>query len=292
MNNKILSICLLSFALPGMAMAAEVNKYNIKIAGGVTSSLAKNGTEEAETAIFSDMKSKANNFEMGLSHQLTKKFSLGITYGQMNYKLFKKSYKVIPLEEYSSTSQNAEAAFNEVKNLDSSLITPGESQYIYGFANTIKDDGAQELENTNKQIDFLNALHRNAKAKLRSQALMLEANYEFGEHPRLVPYVAAGVGGVFHQLGDFNYADGLGNTASIDGKQKLNMAYSVGVGLKMPINDNIALDLSGSYYDHGKIKSNTELTTTLNGETDNEQIEPLKMRLHGFKFMAGVRFSF
>ena len=121
---------------------------------------------------------------------------------------------------------------------------------------------------------------------------MLEANYEFGEHPRLVPYIAAGVGGVFQKVGDFNYADGLGNTASIDGKQKLNMAYSVGVGLKMPINDNIALDFSGSYYDHGKIKSNTELTTTFNGETDNEQIEPLKMRLHGFKFMAGVRFSF
>jgi len=27
-----------------------------------------------------------------------------------------------------------------------------------------------------------------------------------------------------------------------------------------------------------------------NGTTDNEQIEPLKMHLHGFKLMAGVRF--
>ena len=135
-------------------------------------------------------------------------------------------------------------------------------------------------------------IYKKAKTKLRSQALMLEANYEFGEHPRLVPYVAAGAGAAFHKLGAFNYADGLGNTATIDGKHKLNLAYSVGMGLKMPINEYMAVDLSGAYYNHGKIKSNTELTTNINGKTNQEQIEPLKMRLHGLNSMLGVRFNF
>ena len=287
--REIISSSLLLISFDANATQA----YFIKLQGGVNTSQMKTPASTEENDIFSGSKlNRGKTFQVGLGYYLNKNFSIGFTYSQQNRKTNKYNYyqeNKLSFEEF--LSEITEKANQEVNGISPEIAELSESESIVNFG-AEKAGYRQDHEETNKQIDLIIALHQNAKTKLRSQALMVEANYEFGEHPCLVPYVTAGVGGVFHKLGAFNYTDGLGNSASINGKQKLNMAYSVGVGLKMPINNNIAFDLSGSYYDHGEIKSNTELTTTFNGETDQEQIEPLKMHLHGFKFMVGVRFSF
>ena len=286
------NFCLLVLSLYSLHADASAD-LELKISGGRNISFAKTADNEQVNDLFAGSKSKGWNIQISLGYRIKPRLPLNLVYSQHNIitrKTPKDNSKIVELLDSLKEENLIEKNYQDfIKEHGKGTITFEQS--MENTRNILADEQYKnDINNYKERLNFANNLLKQAQTKVRSQALMVEANYEFGEHPRLVPYLLAGIGGVFHQLGDFNYADGLGNTASINGKQKFNMAYSVGVGLKMPINDNIAFDLSGFYYNHGKIKSNTELTTAFNSETDQEQIGPLKM--HGFKFLVGVRFSF
>lgn len=88
-------------------------------------------------------------------------------------------------------------------------------------------------------------------SKVDLQTVMVNAYYDIETTTRLTPYVTAGIGYARAKLTMYGYDESISSTNN-------NFAWSIGVGAKYAINNDLALDLGYRYLDAGKsdIKEN------------------------------------
>jgi len=136
------------------------------------------------------------------------------------------------------------------------------------------------------------------KAHINSLSSFVNATYKLSSlNLPVVPYVTAGVGVASNKTSKINYVgkDGLGDNASYTAaaKRANNFAWQVGVGVLVPVQENLSINLSCKYRDLGKVSS-------VNNVTDNSDKEALRLvnnkalkgRLSSLSLLAGISYSF
>jgi opacity protein-like surface antigen len=108
--------------------------------------------------------------------------------------------------------------------------------------------------------------YRDSKVKVRSTAFMVNGYYDFSGFKNLIPYLTVGGGLAFNKSGDFivdHYAPNTGTPDSrwiTKGKNRTNLAWSVGAGFVVPVTDHLNINLSMNFLDYGKsVTSNQEI---------------------------------
>ena len=183
---------------------------------------------------------------------------------------------------------------SEKSNAEANKISPGivASKESYDAIKWGREYAGmrQFINEKNAEINFMNQLHREAKVKINSQALLLNANYEYNTSSKLKPYITAGVGVASNKTSVYSIVDNASNKAKIAGRRKLQFAHKIGVGFKIIVNERVAIDISSIYYNHGKAKTSNELL--INDAKTVSKVIPLKLPVKGMKLMAGVSVAF
>ncbi|NJM54872.1 MAG: porin family protein [Verrucomicrobiae bacterium] len=96
-----------------------------------------------------------------------------------------------------------------------------------------------------------NPLH----AKLSTYTLMLHAYKDFGNFGGFIPYLGAGIGAAYHQLGDIGFSGNPDLSNTIRGDNDLSFAWSLMAGVGYQISDKAIIDVGYRYIDLGKISS-------------------------------------
>lgn len=93
--------------------------------------------------------------------------------------------------------------------------------------------------------------------KLKSQALLFNAYYDFDTQTAFTPYIGFGLG--FARLKgtmSYNYEDAYEETNISGSKNRTNFAWQIGAGIAYDISKNVAIDLGYRYMDYGKLSTN------------------------------------
>jgi len=84
---------------------------------------------------------------------------------------------------------------------------------------------------------------------------MLHAYKDFGNFGGFIPYVGAGIGAAYHQLGDVSFTGNPNLVNRIRGDNDLSFAWSLMAGVGYQISDKAILDVGYRYNDLGRISS-------------------------------------
>jgi opacity protein-like surface antigen len=267
------------------------NKNYFKIQTGYNFNKSKTSKSNKEKDIFSNSKLVNNpSFQVGLGHYFNKNLSISINYTASKVNTKKNCPFHEPNWDYQklindiSTNSNAEA-----NKVSPGIVTSKESHDAIKWGGEYA--GVRKFVNEkNTEINFMNQLHQQAKVKINSQAVLLNANYEYNLGSKLKPYITAGVGVASNKTSTYNMVDSVGNTANLAGKRKLQFAYNLGVGFKIIVNERVSIDISSTYFNHGKAKTSDKLS--INGGKTASSITALKVPVKGMKLMAGVSVAF
>jgi opacity protein-like surface antigen len=93
------------------------------------------------------------------------------------------------------------------------------------------------------------------QANLRTYTFMLHAYKDFGNFGGFIPYVGAGIGAAYHQLGDVSFTGNPNLVNRIRGDNDLAFAWSLMAGVGYQISDKAILDVGYRYIDLGRINS-------------------------------------
>jgi opacity protein-like surface antigen len=131
----------------------------------------------------------------------------------------------------------------------------------------------------------------NVKSSVSSISSFINTSYKFelSNLPiKVKPYITAGVGFSSNKTGKISYIE-PSQEDNFYGKSKTknNFVWQVGIGVLIPVKDNININLSFKYRDLGKIKSANYLSTNTFSTDDLK----LKGRLRTFNLMAGITFD-
>lgn len=131
-------------------------------------------------------------------------------------------------------------------------------------------------EHSAHAYDAAGALLAREKVSLESQAVMLNAYYDFKTPTHFVPYVGAGIG-LSHLKGKMSWTD-----AGETGRGKLSdeaFAWQVGVGVAYRFSCCLSVDLGYRFMDYGRI----------NKKFDGDKI---KASMKANEFSLGLRYYF
>ncbi len=117
---------------------------------------------------------------------------------------------------------------------------------------------------------------------------MLTGYYTF---PRRIvsPYIAAGAGIAFHDVGDVSSSNAK-NPLVLKGRKINSFAWQVGAGAKFKASENLAFELGYRLVDSGSFKTSTTLANNDTGETEN--IGPRRGKLRKHEMLLGIIFKF
>jgi len=123
------------------------------------------------------------------------------------------------------------------------------------------------------------------KFKVKTDALMLNAYYDFDTGSAFTPYIGAGIGYAKTKVA---YAD---NNFNINGFWKqtdshTNIAWQIGAGIAYELNDNVSIDVGYRYVDYGKFDV-LNTTAVAFGNITRDTYEVTANELY-----AGIRYSF
>ncbi len=90
---------------------------------------------------------------------------------------------------------------------------------------------------------------------LTTYTVMLNAYKDFGNFGGFIPYVGAGIGAAYHQLGDVSFTGNPNLVNTIRGDNDLAFAWSLMAGVGYQISDKAILDVGYRYIDLGRISS-------------------------------------
>jgi opacity protein-like surface antigen len=90
---------------------------------------------------------------------------------------------------------------------------------------------------------------------LKTYTLMLNAYKDLGNFGGFVPYVGAGIGAAYHQMGDTYFTDNPALVNRIKGDNDLAFAWSLMAGVGYQISDRAIIDVGYRYIDMGSISS-------------------------------------
>ena len=91
--------------------------------------------------------------------------------------------------------------------------------------------------------------------ELSSHSLMANIYYDIPLGMGITPYIGAGLGVVYHNLGDLRWRDVNGNNWTIAGNEEVNIAWSLMAGAAYQVTDRITLDVGYRYMDMGNVSS-------------------------------------
>lgn len=114
---------------------------------------------------------------------------------------------------------------------------------------TITDEFPDPAQNSTSDLE--DPLH----TSIRSTTLMANLYYDLGNYHGFVPYVGAGLGVAYHNMGDVSFTENPFLTNTIDGNSDLSFAWAVMAGFGYQVTHNMVLDVGYRYIDMGKIKS-------------------------------------
>ena len=133
--------------------------------------------------------------------------------------------------------------------------------------------GAVRLEaEYTRTADAKKRFHEGDRAKLRTQALMFNAYYDFRTCSAFTPYISAGLGGARMKL-----------SAGEKSIHQTELAWQLGLGVSYKINEHFAADLGYRYIDYGNFSDYLGL---------EEKAGKTKVEAHANEFLLGVRYSF
>ena len=114
--------------------------------------------------------------------------------------------------------------------------------------------------------------------------------YDFNYFNGITPYLSAGVGMSHNNSGKFEVI--TEDVSTIYNKKATNnLAWQLGAGTAVKINDSLDLDLSYKFINLGKIKT-TSGVGTLNLDQSTRSARPAQATLKAQELTTGIRFNF
>lgn len=90
---------------------------------------------------------------------------------------------------------------------------------------------------------------------IQTHTVMINAYYDFGMIYGIVPYVGAGIGAAYHQVGDVYFTGNPSLTNRIEGNDDVSLAWALMAGFGYQLSDRAILDVGYRYIDMGDAKS-------------------------------------
>jgi opacity protein-like surface antigen len=125
-------------------------------------------------------------------------------------------------------------------------------------------------------------LHTN----IRSYTLMANVYKDLGNFNNFVPYLGAGVGAAYHQVGDVYFTNAANLPNRIKGANDLAFAWSLMAGVGYQVSDRAILDFGYRYMDMGKAAA----SRVDNTGSVNPRVNISDLTSHEFK--VGLRYHF
>jgi opacity protein-like surface antigen len=119
---------------------------------------------------------------------------------------------------------------------------------------------------------------------LKTYTMMFNAYHDFGKFHGFVPYVGAGIGWAYHNMGDISF-EKCGTCVQF-GDDKLSFAWSLMAGVGYQITDRAIIDFGYRYIDLGLARG-SHVDSKLGW---NPRLEIDDQRAHEFK--VGLRYHF
>ncbi len=123
-------------------------------------------------------------------------------------------------------------------------------------------------------------------ATIRTTTAMVNAYKDFGNFGGFMPYVGAGVGVAYNQVGEIYFTGNRNLTNRIEGASKVSLAWSLMAGIGWQVSDRAILDFGYRYIDMGNARS---------GRVDSAGFVNPAVRiddLAAHEFKIGLRYHF
>jgi opacity protein-like surface antigen len=122
---------------------------------------------------------------------------------------------------------------------------------------------------------------------VQTWTLMFNAYYDLMQIGALTPYVGAGVGLAYNDLGSVTFSGDPNLVNPLNGDDKWSLAWSLMAGVGYQISHRVTLDLGYRYIDMGDVKSSRVDSSGFSGNP------PLRVEdLTAHEFKVGLRFAF
>ncbi len=92
-------------------------------------------------------------------------------------------------------------------------------------------------------------------SQIKSTTLMFNGYKDLGNYGGLTPYIGAGVGVAYNQMGETYFTGNYALPARIEGDSRLSLAWALMAGVGYQISDRAILDFGYRYIDMGKAQS-------------------------------------
>ena len=136
----------------------------------------------------------------------------------------------------------------------------------------------------------------NIEQKFKSTAIMFNGYYDIAQFSNFTSYVNLGLGYSRNKALDYKVASYLPNKPKTyeyirAGKTSNNLAWNIGLGSLVNINDSVSLDISYKYLDLGKF-STTNTIRQNNNIPEITAAEPISTKIKAHDITAGVILKF
>lgn len=130
------------------------------------------------------------------------------------------------------------------------------------------------------------------KVKVQSVNSFVNLSYRFDKlNISIIPYLVAGIGVSSNKVHNGNINLPLINY-SVKGKTTVHYAWQVGVGLLVPITQNLDIHFSYRYRDLGGIKSSNLVTNPINSKTFISDLPIVHGKLFISNILLGITLNF
>lgn len=136
---------------------------------------------------------------------------------------------------------------------------------------------------TNQNVKIGDA-ELDAKANLKSYALLVNTYLDIGKFGQITPFVGGGLGFAYHRLG--GNIGGLGITST---PGHVTFAWNLTGGLTLPVSDRVRLDFAYRYMDLGRVSAFTKNNSEFTGTVYKQGFEA-PTRNH--QYMISLRYQF
>ena len=144
---------------------------------------------------------------------------------------------------------------------------------------------AAKLSSNNAVIWAGDPENESHKTKIKTDAILLNAYYDFDTASAFTPYIGAGIGygktKIANANGD-NYGWFRKNTFS-----HTNIAWQIGAGIAYALNDNVSVDVGYRYIDYGKFDIKKTGRAYGSNYRQRDSYQATENELY-----AGIRYSF
>ncbi|MBR1605713.1 MAG: porin family protein [Alphaproteobacteria bacterium] len=147
---------------------------------------------------------------------------------------------------------------------------------------------AARMSDTNSTINaILGNTVETGKAKIKTDALLLNAYYDFETDSAFTPYVGAGIGYAKTKITQSRYVSWALEGFDKATNSHTNFAWQIGAGIAYALNDHVSIDVGYRYIDYGKFNVKNYVDEGWRDGIRRTSYEVTENELY-----AGIRYSF